>query len=291
MALIGTLNSSVSAMASYMQGLNVIGNNIANVNTTGFKSGNAQYSDSFSNILQSSTPSTAATNGTPAIAVGAGVQLSGVSTDFSQGALQTTGTVTNLAISGQGYFQVKDPLSGNVYATRDGSFNLNSQGYLVNSQGYRLQGLTGAGLGTVGDIQLGTPPTGTQLQSIAIDNGGNMVETYSDGSTATTNQVEVQQFTDQSALLNVGHNLYTNLLAAGPVGAPAGSVALQAGGTNAPGTNGLGAIESGALEGSNVDLTAQFANLITTQRSFEASSRLLTISDSILEDVVNMKSH
>jgi flagellar hook protein FlgE len=86
-----------------------------------------------------------------------------------------------------------------------------------------------------------------------------------------------------------GNNLYSGLIAAGPIGAATGTTALQAGNVNAPGKNGLGVIQSGTVELSNVDLTDQFANLITTQRSFQAGSRLVTVSDTVLEDIVNLK--
>jgi flagellar hook protein FlgE len=147
---------------------------------------------------------------------------------------------------------------------------------------------TGAALGTVGDIRLGTPPAATQRQSITIDKSGNVVESYTDGTSATTNQVLIQTYTDPAELVREGNNLYSGLSAAGPVGAAANDPALQAA-VNKPGTNGLGSIQAGTLELSNVDLTDQFANLITTQRSFQAASRLVTVSDSVLEDIVNLK--
>jgi flagellar hook protein FlgE len=289
MSLIGTLGSGVSALRTFMKGLEVIGNNIANVNTTGFKSSTAQYADSFSNILQRSAPGVPPASNTTAISVGTGVKLSGIHTNFSQGSLETTGLGTDLGISGEGYFHVQNPVDGTEFATRDGSFRWDDQGNLVSAMGYSVMGLTGTGLATVGAIKLATPPTGTELQSVTIDKGGNVVEFYSDGTSATTNQVQLQKFTDQSALVKEGNNLLSGLLAAGPVGAAAGTFAFQAGGTNAPGSNGLGAIQSGTLELSNVDLTDQFANLITTQRSFQAGSRLITVSDTILEDIVNLK--
>ena len=289
MSLIGTLGSGVSALSTFMKGLDIIGNNIANVNTTGFKSSSAGYVDSFSNVLQRSAPGVGGASNTPSVTVGTGVKLGIINTDYSQGSLETTGMGTDLGISGEGYFHVQNPVDGAEYATRDGSFRWDDQGNLVNGQGYSVVGLTGTGLGTVGPIKLATPPTGTQLQSVTIDKGGNVVEFYSDGSSATTGQVQLQKFTDQSALVKEGNNLYSGLLAAGPVGAASGSTALQAGGVNAPGSNGLGAIQSGTLELSNVDLTAQFANLITTQRSFQAGARLITVSDTILEDITNLK--
>jgi flagellar hook protein FlgE len=293
MSLIGTLTSGVSAMESFEQGLSVIGNNIANVNTTAFKSGSTSYANSFSNILQSSTPApgTGAGSNTDTIEIGTGVNVTGVTTNFGQGSLSSTGVPTDLAVSGNGYFVVKDPSDGTEYATRAGNFSVDSSGYLVTSQGYRVQGLTGGSVGTppttVGDIKLGTPPTGTSLASYAIDASGNFVETYSGNTNATTNQILMQNFQNPAALTSVAGNLYTGMANAQPV---SGSVTLSAA-SNTAGTGGLGSIQSGALELSNVDLTTEFANLITTQRSFEAGSRLITVSDTILEDIVNLKTH
>ncbi|MBI5688835.1 MAG: flagellar hook-basal body complex protein [Verrucomicrobia bacterium] len=288
MSLIGTMGSGVSALRTFMKGLEVIGNNIANVNTTAYKASEAKYADSFSNILQRSAPSSPGGTNSAVLGVGTGVTLAGVNTNFNQGSLASTGKVTDLGVSGNGFFHVKNSIDGTVYATRAGDFRWDDQGYLVTAQGYRVQGGTGTGLVTVGDIQLGTPPTGAQRQSVSIDKLGNIVEFYSDGTSATTNRVLLQDYNDPAALVREGNNLYTGLLAAGPVGAASGSFALDAT-TNGPGTNGLGYVQSGTLELSNVDLTDQFANLITTQRSFQAGSRLVTVSDTVLEDIVNLK--
>lgn len=289
MSLIGTLDSGVSALRTFQKGLEVIGNNIANVNTTGFKGSSVKYSDSFSNILQASAPSTSGGSETPTTAIGTGVTLAGISTNFSQGSLSSTGNVTDLGIAGNGYFIVNNAATSSSYATRSGDFRLDAQGYLITQQGYRVQGLTGGTASTppaaVGDIKLGTPPLTTELQSFSIDKSGNLVEFYSDGSSATTNQVLTQNFNDPAALMPVGHGLFANMTTAGPV---SGSVALTAA-ANTPGLGGLGLIQSGTLELSNVDLTQQFADLITTQRSFQAASRLITVSDSVLEDIVNLK--
>ena len=104
MSLIGTMGSGVSALRTFMKGLEVIGNNIANVNTTGFKASEAKYADSFSNILQRSAPSGTDTANTPSTGIGTGVSLAGVTTNFTQGSLGSTGRDTDLGISGNGFF-------------------------------------------------------------------------------------------------------------------------------------------------------------------------------------------
>ncbi|MBI5424852.1 MAG: flagellar hook-basal body complex protein [Opitutae bacterium] len=285
MALIGTLTSGVSALRTFSKGLEVIGNNIANINTTGYKSSQASFAESFSNTLRGSAPSNGTASSQSAIQVGTGVQLAGISTNFSQGALTSTGVTTDIGISGRGFFVVNDATSGTSYATRDGSFRIDDNGYVVTQSGLRLQGLTGAVPPTaVGDIRVGqNNPTGAELKSISIDKQGNLVEFFSDGTSATTNKLQLQNFNDTSALTREGNNLYSGLAAAGPVG---GGILA---GNNDPGSDGLGNVQSGVLESSNVDLTAQFSDLITTQRSFQAGSRLITVSDTVLEDIVNLK--
>ncbi len=288
MSLIGTLTSGVSALRSFTKGLEIIGNNISNVNTTGFKGSSVSFSDSFSNTMRSSAPSSASSSNLSATQVGTGVKLAQISAKFTQGALTTTGLNTDLGVSGNGFFLVSNPADNQVFATRAGNFRIDDQGYLVTSQGYRVQGMTGgtalAAPGTFGGIRLGTPPAGTELTSFSIDRGGNLVEFYSNGSSITTNQVVLRSFRDTSALVKQGDNLYTGFTAAGIIGPTTPTSAA-----NSPGSNGLGAVEAGTLELSNVDLTEQFAQMITTQRSFQASSRLITVSDQVLEDIVNLK--
>ena len=285
MALIGTLTSGVSALRTFSKGLEVIGNNIANLNTTSYKASNASFTDSFSNTLRSSAPSNGTVSSMPGLQIGTGVQLTSITTNFSQGALQTTGVTTDLGISGAGFFIVKDATNSAQFATRDGSFRIDDSGYLVTQAGMRVQGLTGANPPTtVGDIQIGQNlPTGAQLQSISIDRNGNVNEFFSDGTSASFNRLQLQNFNDTSALMRDGNNLYSALDAAGPVG---GGILA---GSNNPSEDGLGSIQAGVLESSNVDLTAQFSDLITTQRSFQAGSRLITVSDTVLEDIVNLK--
>jgi flagellar hook protein FlgE len=329
MSLIGSLTSGVSALDSFEEGLEVIGNNIANVNTTGYKDQTVDYADTFSDVLQQATPASSSANGNPTVEteqIGTGVQIGGIDTNFAQGTLTTTGNNTDLGISGSGFFVVRDPASNTDYVTRDGSFQLDSQGYLVTSQGYRLQGLSnGAAAYTattdangnlvytqtptapsaLGDIQINfnisignglTNNTGgaftdaqvtagaPTLENFTVDQSGNVVETLSNGDTFDRGQVLLQNYEDPSALVSDGNNLYSNMDAAGAVGGTALSSA-----NNTAGSNGLGNIEVGTLEGSNVDLTQEFANLITAQRSFQAASRVITTSDTILDEIIHLK--
>ena len=325
MALIGSLTSGVSALQAFQKGIEVIGNNISNVNTTGYKSQSVEYEDSFSNMLQAATPAsgTGGSN-TNSMQVGTGVKLASIGSDFGQGTMTATGVNSNLAIAGSGFFSVIDANNGGSYSTRDGSFMVNNTGNLVTSMGYGVQGLTGgavdytatsvAGTLTFTKTAAPTPPatvgtistvpvititdstggafTAAQIsaaqpraQSFTLDSTGKVVVSLSNGDTIDSGQVLLQSFNDPQALTKAGNNLFTNQTTAGPIG---GSLSLTAAG-NTPGSNGLGSIQVGALEQSNVDLSAQFADLITAQRSFQAGSRLITVSDGILEEVVSLK--
>jgi flagellar hook protein FlgE len=152
-----------------------------------------------------------------------------------------------------------------------------------------VQGLTGGAAGAapaaVGSIRVSqTPPAGAELLSFAFDKKGNFTETYSNGTTAVTNRVLIQRFSNPTELKLDGANMFTNFENAAPVG----GLALN-GLTNLPGGVGNGTIEPETLELSNVDLTNEFATLINAQRSLQASSRIVTVSDSMVEDTVNLK--
>jgi len=289
MSLIGSLSSGVTGLQTFSKDLEVIGNNIANVNTTAFKSSTLAFSENFSNTLRSSQPATATTSNVLAAQIGTGVQFSGVNTNYNQGALTSTGQATDVGISGEGYFIVRDasqPGSTDLtnslaYATRVGNFRWDDKGFLVNQQGMRVQDVNGK------DIQQTASASGAPLQSVSINRAGNVIEFFTDGtdnSGATQQQIGLMTFPQQGALMNKGNGLFDGFAAAG-VKTPLTLAPAK----NVPGTNALGTLESGTLEQSNVDLTSEFANMITAQRSFQANARVVTVSDSVLDDVVNLK--
>jgi len=264
MALIGTLTSGVSALKTFSKGLEVIGNNIANVNTTGYKSSSASYADSFSNTLRSAS----AAAGDSAVQVGTGVQVAGISTNFTQGSLSSTGVTTDLGISGNGYFVVQNGTTN--YATRDGAFHFDTSGNLVNAQGYNVLSATGTAI---------TVPNYSQVSSVSISADGTVSAFYSDGTATDTSQkIGILAVKDENKLMKQGNNLY-DFSSSGVTVADLGSAD----------SGDRGKVQSGVLELSNVDLTEQFSNLITAQRSFQAGSRIITVSDSVLEDIVNLK--
>jgi flagellar hook protein FlgE len=269
-----SLDSGVSALEQFQQQLNVIANNIANVNTVGFKSANVSFADTLSQTL--------GTNATGSTQVGTGVMTAGITNNFTAGSISNTGVQTDMAVNGNGFFLVKDPASGNTYVTRDGEFTMDTNGYLVNSSGMRLQGYTDAGLSTVGDIQInntGAPGGDTAaVQSYTIGSNGQISVLLTDGTSFTRGQVLLQNFSSPEQLVKVGDNLYSGLAVAGQLSTPV-----------APGSNGLGSLATASLEMSNVDLAQQLTSLITTQRAYEANSKVITTSDQILQTLVNLK--
>ena len=287
--MLRSLNSGVSGLNQFQGELDVIGNNIANSNTIGYKAARADFADSFSETLQAASNSTGSGRTTPSLQIGSGVTTATVKTLFGQGATSGTGVLTDLSVSGQGFFMVKDAASGEQFATRAGDFRLDNNGYLVTNDGLRVQGFNDSTLGARGDLQVdgtGRPLTSSATATVSgfnVDSEGKINVRLSDGTGFVRGQVLLQNFRDPQALLKQGGNLYSNLGPAGPLGGSATPLSA------APGTNGLGRIQSGALELSNVDLANEFANLITTQRGFQASAKIITTSDEILQEIVNLK--
>lgn len=145
MSLVSSLNVGVSSLRTYSEGIQVVSNNIANVNTVGYKASHAQYSDTFSNLLKPLVPNES--NTAVKIAptqIGGGVQIEAVAPVFSQGTIQATSSNSDLAIAGNGFFRVKNPQTGQVYVTRAGNFRVDADGYLVTQQGFRVQGAVAA---------------------------------------------------------------------------------------------------------------------------------------------------
>ncbi|TVR55905.1 MAG: flagellar hook-basal body complex protein [Puniceicoccaceae bacterium] len=351
MSVFGSLNSGISALRSFSKGMEVIGNNIANVNTISFKGSRIQYTDTFSQVLQQSSPSPQDGLGSNVTAsqVGLGVEISTVRGLFHQGGLTATNQRTDLAISGEGFFQVVDTRNNNMaFATRAGDFRVDDRGFLVTNDGLRVQGMFDGAIafqvhrdgegnisftkdnsasGTIvpskiGDLKIDYPkdeastivgpydpandPSRPPLYFTSLTGGiteeearlaapdlvnysispeGEIIFFLSNGDSFTRGQVMLMDFHDSSALIREGRNLYSGFGAAGvksisPDGQP---------GLATPGRTGLGRINQNALELSNVDLTEEFANMIVTQRGFQAGSRIITVSDDILQEVVNLK--
>ncbi|MEI6035341.1 MAG: flagellar hook basal-body protein [Verrucomicrobiae bacterium] len=277
MALIGSLTSGVSALRTFGKSIETIGDNIANASTTAFKGSRTRNEDAFAQTLKS------ATDFNSTLQIGSGVNVASNRQNFNQGSLGSTGVATDIGIAGNGFFLVK-PTSGAQFYTRDGNFHLDDGFNLVNAQGNVLQGGTGALtpttsipitlLGTKGGV-VGASP----LASFSIAEDGTITQYYEDGSSAAlaAAKITLYTFSDPTSLSRASGNLFTSTPSAG----------ISA--TEALAGIGAGTLKQGTLEQSNVDLAQEFSELITAQRSFQAGSRIISVSDSVLEEIVNLK--
>ena len=273
--MVRSLNSGVSGIQQFQTKLDVIGNNIANSSTLAFKSGRADFEDTFSQTLTGGV-----VNG---IQVGSGVLTGSVRQSFEQGTLTRTNVPTDIALDGDGFFEVRDPISGKSFVTRAGAFDRDKEGYLVTSQGYRVQGYQDPTLASLGDIRIDDTgkPDGDpgSYENFSIDVEGKITVHLDVSDTKfVRGQILLQRFQNPNALVKEGNNLFSGM-------EDAGSLAQL----SAAKTNGLGEIIVGHLEVSNVDIANEFANLITTQRGFQASARIITTTDEMLQEVVNLK--
>ena len=239
--------------------MRVIANNLANVNTTGFKRDRASFETlAYQAMTTPGAASSAENKYAVGKSLGTGVQLTGTARIDTQGSLQTTGNSLDVAIEGNGYFQVTMP-DGRTGYTRAGNFSLSAEGKLVTEEG----------MAVIPEI---TVPEGSE--TITIGSDGTVSATVP-GQTAPTElgKIETARFTNPAGLQNAGNNLLTETAASGT---PQTGVAGQ---------DGRGAIRQGALEGSNVNVVEELVDMIETQRAYEVNSKMLKSTDEMLQYV------
>ena len=281
--MLRSLFAGISGLRVNQTMLDVTGNNIANSNTIGFKGSTTVFQDTLSQMLTGASGSNADRGGTNPMQIGLGVQLAATATNFNQGSAETTGRATDLMLQGDGLFVTK---RGNEQLyTRAGAFTFDETGSLVTPTGARVQGyaLDAAGNPTGGliDVTLDTTSLGlapgVEMTSYNIGSDGKLRGIFSDGSQYEMAQLAIADFSNPMGLEKVGETSYRE-------SANSGAVQLGVAGQGRRGT-----ILGGALEMSNVDLAAEFTNLIIAQRGFQANSRVITTSDQVLEELVNLK--
>jgi flagellar hook protein FlgE len=284
--MLRSMYSGISGMKNFQVKLDVIGNNIANVNTYGFKKGRTTFKDLVSQQIAGASAPTAGPNGRGGVnpkQVGLGSQMATIDTVHTQGSLQTTGRPLDLGISGDGFFIVND--GTNDYVTRAGNFYLDKSGNLVNSDGMFViaaePNATNTGvLGTAGKIAI---PTDAKSFSIGPDG----MVTYIEEGTSTplvAGQILLAKFANTGGLEKAGGNLYRETSNSGTIKDGADYINVAP-----PGSAGAGEVVAGALEMSNVDLSEEFTEMIVAQRGFQANTRIITTSDEILQELVNLK--
>lgn len=258
--------AGISGMQGSQTKLDVIGNNIANVNTSGFKKGRVTFQDMMSQTTSGAQGPTDTRGGVNPNQVGLGAKQGTIDNIQTQGFQQTTENPLDLAIEGDGMFQVEDG-DGSTYFTRAGNFYLDDNGDIVNPDGYYLVGIEE-------EEPINIPDT---AQSFNIQTDGIVNFVTAGGDTAEAGQVALVNFSNPAGLEKAGNNLFLDSENAGNNG------------LTAPETDGTGSVVSGALEMSNVDLAGEFTEMITAQRAFQANTRIITTSDEILQELVNLK--
>ncbi|ANB59551.1 flagellar basal body rod protein FlgG [Anoxybacteroides amylolyticum] len=290
--MLRSMYSGISGMKNFQIKLDVIGNNIANVNTYGFKKGRTIFKDLVSQqIAGASAPVANTRGGVNPKQVGLGAQLAAIDTVHTQGSLQTTGRTLDLAISGDGFFVLGNGVTAGtinspVY-TRAGNFYLDQNGDIVNADGLYLIGEPynppATATGNAGKINI---PTTAKSFSIGSDGTVNYVD--SSGNLVTAGKIYLAKFKNNDGLEKAGQNLFRETANSGSIDTN-GTTGVQLGELTAPGTSGTGTIVAGALEMSNVDLSEEFTEMIVAQRGFQANTRIITTSDEILQELVNLK--
>lgn len=271
--MLRSMYSGVSGMRGFQTKLDVIGNNIANVNTIGFKSGRVMFKDIMSQTVSGVTaPGEEGQGGINAKQIGLGVSIGSVDTLHTAGSAMTTNNPTDLRIDGDGFFLVKLTDEQEVpFLTRAGDFHVDAGRNLITSDGLRVVDSGG------GPIQIGEDVT-----AFSISSNGTIVQTMADGTTENGVQIGIGKVSNPAGLEKIGGNLYRVTLNANDGGALEPTTASDA-------EAGTGSIVTGQLEMSNVDLTGEFTEMIVAQRGFQANSRIITTSDEVLQEVVNLK--
>lgn len=250
------LTTAGTGMIAQQFNLDTIANNLANVNTTGYKHQRAEFEDLMYQTYKGSSTDSAA------VQIGLGSAFTASASDFSSGALQATSNPLDLAIVGSGFFQVQKP-DGSIAYTRDGSFKKDANGLLVTSDGYPVE------------PPITVPPNAT---SISISGTGAVSVTIAgQNEMQSIGQLQIATFPNPAGLTRMGQNLY---MAGGASGDPQ---------VDNPGSNGAGELKSGFLEGSNVQVVEEMVKMIMAQRSYEINSKAIQTSDEMLSTINNLK--
>ena len=268
--------SAISGLKTHQIMMDVAANDIANVNTLGYKSSRTTFKDSLNQMTRGGAGQGGGQGGSNPMQVGLGTQLGSIDSLMSSGALQATGNVLDVAIQGEGWFRVggttPPAVPATIQYTRAGNFSRNDQGFLVTQDGYYVVGRTAAGGGADTLLQI---PNGASAVAIGQDGSVSYIPAGG-GARVTAGYLSLARFANEAGMERISGNRW---------GANGATGAEQ---VNTPGGN-YGLTTSGTVEMSNVDLAAQFTTMITAQRGFQANSRIISASDEMLQDLVNLK--
>jgi len=253
--MLRAFSTAATGMTAQQMMLDVVANNLANVNTTGFKRSQINFQDLlYISLLEPGTEVASGINTPSGLEIGSGVRPASTVKVFTAGELQNTGKSLDIAITGEGFLQVTMP-DGSIRYTRDGALQTGPDGQLVTTTGYLLEPSI-------------TIPTDAVSVDIGKDGGVNVTDPS--GTQSVVGNIELARFPNPSGLSSEGDNLLAETAASGtPL-------------TGLPGENGFGSIQSGFLEKSNVQLVSELVNLITAQRAYEINSRAIVAGDEML---------
>jgi flagellar hook protein FlgE len=277
--------AAISGLQVHQTMLDVAANDIANVNTVGYKGEQASFKDALSQLQRGAAGPSTSLGGTNAVQIGLGVQLGAIQNHMEAGAIEQTGNPLDLAIQGDGMFRVGNAAtigSGAGYSyTRAGNFTLDSGGNLVNQDGlfvvgYKYDAATKSFPVATGNETKITIPAGGKEASVGADGVVSYVDAT--GTLVKLAQVSMAKFSNVNGLQRVSGNLFTATNNSGPevVSGPGDA------------TTGMGTLAAGCVEMSNVDLAREFTTMITAQRGYQANSRVISVADQMLQDLVNI---
>jgi flagellar hook protein FlgE len=265
--------TSLSGLRAAQTDLSVTSNNIANVGSVGFKKSRAEFGD----MMPPSSSS-----------AGIGTRLKSITQQFTQGQFETSSRELDLAINGSGFFITRDQGgTGDTMFTRDGALTINADRWLVDSKGANLQvfPVDADGVATSTDlasaISVQVPETGAsgaRLSDVSIDPEGLITASFSDGSTEPLGRIALATFSNPAGLRQQGDGRWSVTGESGPVQ------------TGSPKADGFGAVQTGAIERANVDLTEELVALIAAQRNFQANAKAIETANSLTQTVTNLRS-
>lgn len=256
------LHAAATGLEAQQENINRLANDIANVNTDGYKRSRTEFSDLMYKNIKDPGAAVGETSITPAgIQTGMGVKVAASHKIFEQGPMKNTGNPLDVMIEGRGFFVVQKP-NGEIAYTRSGTFHRDAAGRVGMSNGSLL----------VPSITI--PPNSV---SVTISSNGSVKAQLPGNQEADLGQIQLAQFVNESGLKALGENLFQSTLASG--------VAQQA----VPGEDGLGGLMQGAIEASNVNPATAMIDMITTQRAFELNTKVLNVTDKLLEATTNIK--
>jgi flagellar basal-body rod protein FlgG len=253
--MLRAFSTAATGMTAQQMMVDMIANNLANINTTGFKRSQINFQDLlYVEMQEEGTEVASGINSPSGLEIGSGVRASSNVKVFSLGELQSTNNPLDIAIAGEGFLQVVMP-NGDIRYTRDGALQINGNGQLVTANGYAIE------------PSISVP---IDAASISIEKDGGVNITDSSGTQSVVGNIQLARFPNPTGLSSEGDNLYAETEASGTST------------TGTPGENGFGTIQSRFLEKSNVQMVTELVNLITAQRAYEINSRAIRAGDDML---------